>query len=203
MTAHPTETPYHHGNLPDALLGAVGAIVDEVGPADVSLREAARRAGVSHSAPAYHFGDKEGMLSAYCHQGFGLLFRDMQSAYDAALDGSARERMIAIGVAYAQFAMQNRSHFEVMFRSGIDKSIHHEIGEESGQVFGLLLRVIRERMDEGNYPGEDPMQLAVYFWSVAHGFASIVVDGAMPPGLEGFDILSYASGVFDLATREV
>jgi AcrR family transcriptional regulator len=202
MTASHTETPYHHGNLPDALLAAVGEIVDEVGPADVSLREAARRAGVSHSAPAYHFGDKEGLLSAYCHQGFGLLYLEMKSAYEAALDRPARERMIAIGEAYARFAMQNRSHFEVMFRSGIDKSIHHEIGEDNGRVFGLLLEVIGELLEEGHYPGEDPMRLAFYFWSVAHGFASILVDGAMPPGLEDLDVASYARSVFDVATRD-
>jgi AcrR family transcriptional regulator len=189
-------------NAASVIIVAVGEIVDEVGPADVSRREAARRAGVSHAAPAYHFGDKEGLLSAYCHQGFGLLHREVQSAYDAALDGPARERMVTVGVAYARFAMQDRSHFEVMFRSGIDKSIHHEIGEESGHVFGLVLRVIGELMDEGNYPEEDPVRLAVYFWSVAHGFASIAVDGSMPPGFEDFDILSYASGVFDLAARE-
>ena len=68
---------YHHGDLPNALLAAVGDIVEENGVANVSLREAARRAGVSHSAPAHHFGDKEGMLAAFAERGFDILASEM------------------------------------------------------------------------------------------------------------------------------
>ena len=61
---------YHHGDLQNALLQAVGEIIEEKGVGAVSLREAARRAGVSHSAPAHHFGDKIGMLTAFARKGF-------------------------------------------------------------------------------------------------------------------------------------
>ena len=64
---------YHHGNLPEALLVAVDEIVIAQGLGNVSLRAVARRAGVSHSAPAHHFGDKDGLLAAYAAQGFSML----------------------------------------------------------------------------------------------------------------------------------
>ena len=75
-----TTDAYHHGSLPEALLVAVDEIVIAQGLENVSLREAARRAGVSHSAPAHHFGDKDGLLAAYAEQGFSMLADSLEAA---------------------------------------------------------------------------------------------------------------------------
>ena len=98
---------YHHGNLREALLDAVGEILLEKGVGGVSLREAARRAGVSHSAPAHHFGDKLGMLTAFAIRGFELFGASMRKAIASASDPI--EQINAMGLAYIRFAVELRS----------------------------------------------------------------------------------------------
>src|SRR5690242_14296324 len=96
--------PYHHGDLRRALLDAALAQVAEHGPAALSLREVARRAGVSHAAPAHHFGNKAGLLTAIAAEGYHLL---------AAALAAAREFQEQ-GVAYVLFAVDHPAHFAVM-----------------------------------------------------------------------------------------
>jgi AcrR family transcriptional regulator len=71
---------YHHGDLRRALFDALGEAVLEVGPAAVSLRDLARRAGVSHAAPAHHFGGKRGLLTAFAAEGHRLLAQALREA---------------------------------------------------------------------------------------------------------------------------
>src|ERR687888_1062469 len=105
-----TARPYHHGDLRRVLLEAAVEAIGQVGPAAVSLRDLARRAGVSHAAPAYHFGDKAGLLTAVAADGFARLAATLREAYQTT--GSFLE----VGVAYVRFAVTHRAHFEVMFR---------------------------------------------------------------------------------------
>ncbi len=98
---------YHHGDLRRVLLSTAAEAIAESGPAALSLRELARRAGVSHAAPAHHFGDKAGLLTALATQGFDLLADALRQAGDDLLD---------TGVAYVGFAVRHRAHFDVMFR---------------------------------------------------------------------------------------
>ncbi len=102
--------PYHHGHLRAALIAAALEVIAEEGPADLSLRELARRAGVSHAAPAYHFGDKAGLLTVLATEGYGLLADATGSAWRQI--GSFLE----VGVAYVRFATTHPAHFVVMFR---------------------------------------------------------------------------------------
>ncbi len=87
-----TTDAYHHGSLPEALLVAVDEIVIAQGLENVSLREAARRAGVSHAAPAHPVGDKDGLLAAYAEQGFSMLADSLENA----AVGAAGQPMIDI-----------------------------------------------------------------------------------------------------------
>jgi len=82
MPPQPTR-PYHHGDLRPALLRAAVEAIGQVGPAAMSLREVARRAGVSHAAAAYHFGDKAGLLTAVAAQGYRMLTEELRRARDA------------------------------------------------------------------------------------------------------------------------
>ena len=122
---------YHHGDLPNALLATVAEIVAEKGAAKVSLREAARRAGVSHSAPAHHFGNKEGMLAAFAERGFEILRDEMATARQEAAGGSALGGLGAVGAAYVRFAVDRKPYFDVMFRSGIDTRSHEHLHARS------------------------------------------------------------------------
>src|SRR5258708_33699906 len=90
--------PYHHGDLRTALLRAAVEAIGEAGPAAMSLREVARRAGVSHAAAAYHFGDKAGLLTAVAAQGYRMLTEELRGACDAG------RSFLEVGVAYVRVA---------------------------------------------------------------------------------------------------
>ncbi len=190
---------YHHGDLPNALLKAVAEIVEEKGAANVSLREAARRAGVSHSAPAHHFGDKEGMLAAFAERGFEILRREATTALESAAGRSALDRLAAVGAAYVRFAVDHTPYFDVMFRSGIDTPSHEHLYARAANALAVLMSAVDDLISEGGYTEVDPRHLTVYFWSLAHGLASLAVDKSMPPGFDELTIEDYIVGVFGMS----
>src|SRR5947208_17140860 len=101
---------YHHGNLRRVLIDCALAAIAERGAANLSLRDLARRAGVSHAAPAHHFGDKRGLLTAVAAEGYRRL-AGLLGPTDATTPGLAE-----VGVAYVRFAVEERPYFDVMFR---------------------------------------------------------------------------------------
>jgi len=110
-------TSYHHGDLPNALRRAAVEVIDERGLGAFSLREVARRAGVSHTAPAHHFGDVRGLLTSVATEGFDALHRVTAEAVDGVDDvDDPVERLVACGEAYVALARSNPAHCEVMFR---------------------------------------------------------------------------------------
>jgi AcrR family transcriptional regulator len=193
-----TSRPYHHGDLRRALLGAAVEAIGESGPAALSLRDLARRAGVSHAAPAHHFGDKAGLLTALAAEGFALL----ASAVDEARRRSGS--LLEIGVAYVSFAVQHRAHFEVMFRP----ELYHADDAELAAARTKAREVLRAGVsglppagsadlggadaggadaggaDAERLPGVDPATLTgLAAWSIVHGFASLWMGGALPSDL--------------------
>ncbi len=110
-------TSYHHGDLPNALRRAAVEVIDERGLGSFSLREVARRAGVSHTAPAHHFGDMRGLLTSVATEGFDALHQATEHAADGIDDPV--ERLTAIGEAYVTLARSNHAHCEVMFRMDV------------------------------------------------------------------------------------
>src|ERR1700683_623749 len=106
--AMPAKRPYHHVELKQTLLDAAVALIAEVGPQAFTLREVARRAGVSHNAPYRHFKDKEDLLAAVATGGFDRLTRALAAAGPKA---SPLDRLRLSGVAYVDFAMRYPRHF--------------------------------------------------------------------------------------------
>lgn len=194
-TASTTVAVYHHGDLPNALLDAVAVLVEEKGSAAVSLREVARRAGVSHSAPAHHFGDKEGMLAAFGARGYDMLGAAMRDAFVATAGGNAVDRMSAVGVAYVTFAVDHKAYFDVMFRSGLDKEAYEDLRIGGAATFDVLMEAVLALIVEKGIDGADPRIVAMYFWSLAHGLASLVVDGSMPPTMKELPLADCIIGV--------
>src|SRR6266852_2916030 len=112
---------YHHGDLPRALLDAALHIVETQGTQALTLRAAARLAGVSQTAPYRHFANKEAILAAVAEEGFRSLMAAM--AHAAVLADSPLQRLRAVGLAYVTFATHHSSHFRVMFgREMADRS---------------------------------------------------------------------------------
>ncbi len=103
--------PYHHGNLRNALIDAAAAVVDLHGLSALTLREVARRAGVSHNAPYRHFEDRAGLIAAVAADGFHMLIEDLTLASGM----PEKERAAALARAYVRFAEDNPGRFALMF----------------------------------------------------------------------------------------
>ena len=174
------KTTYHHGDLRQALIDGAIALIMEQDVSSLSLREVARRVGVSHAAPYRHFQDKEALLAAVAEEGFiGLteaMNRDIEQTADDPL-----ERLKAAGVAYVQFAIAHPSHYRVMFGRYQGKQAPHPEQAKAGwQAFQVLLKVIEAGQTAGALRTGETMQLAWVAWSTVHGLSILLIDGRLP-----------------------
>jgi AcrR family transcriptional regulator len=163
--------PYHHGDLRRALLAAAVEAITQSGPAAVSLRDLARRTGVSHAAPTHHFGDKAGLLTAVAVEGFELLAVELERAGDDLLE---------VGLAYVRFAAGHRAHFEVMFQPGLYHADAPEVLAARARTRAALSGGLRTVAAGRGELAEAPLAA----WSIVHGFASLWLAGALPDDLE-------------------
>jgi AcrR family transcriptional regulator len=170
-----TARRYHHGNLRQTVLAAAVEAITEVGPAGVSLRDLARRAGVSHAAPAHHFGDKAGLLTAVAAEGYSLLADALEAAQHRTRD------FLEVGVTYVRFAVEHRAHFEVMFRPDLyhpdDPAVLAARQRASNALSGGISSIPSGRA------GPDARIAGVAAWSLVHGFATLWLNGALSPEL--------------------
>ena len=171
----PPTRSYHHGDLRQAVLTAAVGALTESGPAQLSLRDLARRAGVSHAAPAHHFGDKAGLLTAVAAQGYHLLADTLTAAQQSSAD------FLEVGVAYVRFAVDHRAHFEVMFRPDLyhpdDPAVLASRERASNALSGGI-----DSLPSGR-AGPDARIAGVAAWSLVHGFATLWLNHALPPTL--------------------
>jgi AcrR family transcriptional regulator len=165
--------PYHHGDLRSALLAAAESVIGERGVDGFSLRETARRAGVSPAAPAHHFGDARGLLTALAAEAFRK-FGDSLEAADRV--GSRIERLRAQGLAYVRFALDERAKFDLMWRYHLLDRDDPEYRAASSGAYTILDRAARGRPAKPGEQAEIPAAIAA--WSMVHGFARLVLDGA-------------------------
>jgi AcrR family transcriptional regulator len=147
---------YHHGDLRAAVLAAAGKLIEDEGLASLSVREAARRAGVSHNAPYRHFPDREALLAALAADGIAAL--------DKVLNGkSGRE----LGEAYVRFALAHPQRFRLTFMKGEPRATY----ERFASAFA------------GS--GAEAKVAAAAAWGLIHGLASLILDGHLEND-EGF-----------------
>ena len=168
----PPTRPYHHGDLRQAVLTAAVAALAESGPAQLSLRDLARRAGVSHAAPAHHFGDKAGLLTAIAAQGYQLLAEALTAARQRSAD------FLEVGVAYVRFAVEHRAHFEVMFRPDLYHPDDPEVATARQRAADALYGGVGSVAATGR--GPDIPLAGVAAWSLVHGFATLWLNHALP-----------------------
>src|SRR5579859_5082992 len=169
MPTEPTTRPYHHGDLRPALLRAAVEVIGQAGPAAMSLREVARRAGVTHAAAAYHFGDKAGLLTAVAAQGYRILAEELRSARDARLG------LLEMGVAYVRFAVSHRAHFEVMYQPELYHRDDDEVRQARAGTAALLYGSAS--------PDTGQLAAGAAAWSLVHGLATLWLNGNLPPQL--------------------
>lgn len=169
--------PYHHGNLREELLGAAIRLIAEVGPTAFTLREVARRAGVSHNAPYRHFRDRDDLMAAVAAQGFHELTQAMVDA--AAPKTDALERLKSAGIGYVTFALRRPEHFTVMFDAPMSDRKHPD-SPEGKLAFSTLMSFVKDCQDTGRLPARDLHQMALLAWTMVHGIAKLAITGRLP-----------------------
>ena len=161
------------------MLDAALGLVEEEGASALTLRAAARRAGVSQAAPYRHFACKEALLAAVAEEGFRTMGQAMREARAAEGDDPLA-RFRALGLAYVDFAMTHPAHFRVMFgRAAANRSAYPSLQEAAGETFDLLVTAIADCQRAGLVRPGDPVELALAAWSATHGLASLWVDGQL------------------------
>jgi AcrR family transcriptional regulator len=175
--------PYHHGQLRRAVIDAAVKEVEAVGAAGVSMREIARRAGVSHAAPTHHFGSKAGIFTAIATEGFRLAAEAIGaqvSGPNGFLDGA---------VAYTAFALSHPGHFEVMFQPDLYDADDPELVACRNAAFDTLRGSARALVGVGS--ADDVTGLVIAGWSLAHGFATLWLNADLADRL-GTDPVGFA-----------
>lgn len=168
---------YHHGDLRQALIDAALELVAEKDVSSLSLREVARKAGVSHAAPYRHFEDKEALLAAVAEQGFGI-FNDAleQATQDIP---NPLERLEAGFIAYVHYAIVNPSHYRILFGAyGANATeTYPSLATAIKQAFKQFVDTIAQGQNIGTIRPGNPEQLAQAVWALSHGLAMLVIDG--------------------------
>lgn len=150
---------YRHGDLKTAVLSAAGKLIEKEGLAGLSVREAARRAGVSHNAPYRHFPDRDALLAALAAEGFGFLKKAMENQ-------NGRE----MGEAYVRFALEHPQRFRLMFGGQLEFSEYPELRAHAQACLGRLEDAFAGLGSETEFA-----QAAA--WSLVHGLAQLILDG--------------------------
>jgi AcrR family transcriptional regulator len=161
---------YHHGNLPDALRGAAADVIVEKGLGAFSLREVARRAGVSHAAPAHHFGSTRGLLTSLAVEGFTTLHRELVAA--AATESDPVARLTAIGRAYVRVGIEHPAHCEVINREDVIDPDDPDLAVAGGAAYQVLEDTVRAVAEAVN-PELAIDDAARLCWSAMQGLVTL------------------------------
>lgn len=173
MTRKP---PYHHGDLRQALLDSSLALIEEEGLQGLSLREVARRAGVTHQAPYHHFKDRAAILAALADEGFVLLLASMQAEQEKAHRAPGAQ-LAAAGRGYVHFALAHPAHFRLMFRPELCEGAEPSLA--GAAAYGLLVEAVTAVQQGGEAPRREAATQIALCWSAVHGLASLLLDGGM------------------------
>ncbi|MEV0685644.1 TetR/AcrR family transcriptional regulator [Nocardia sp. NPDC050378] len=171
-----TSNTYHHGDLPSALVRAAIELLEENGAAELSLRAAARRAGVSTAAPYRHFADRDALLSAVAAVGFRDLAADLLAA---SAEPRTAQDFSAIALAYIRFALNRPGLFRSMFAEPCDPSSPERIAATTA-IHDYVRSVVRQA-----FPQADEEALATAMWSLVHGLAFLYLNGKFDAAVPG------------------
>jgi AcrR family transcriptional regulator len=169
--------PYHHGDLRGALLQASLELLRHPASGDFTLREIARRAGVSHNAPYRHFRDKDDLLAAIAEQGFERLTAAIQSA--AGKGQTPFQQLQSAGIAYVEFAQAQPEHFSVMFSIDLRESRHVSAKAAAEKCFAELVNLVVASRQAQSPRSVPPETAALVAWTQVHGIAVLALRGQL------------------------
>jgi AcrR family transcriptional regulator len=175
VISDPSRGSYHHGDLHNSLLEAADCLLEQTGAAKLSLREVAKHAGVSHTAPYRHFKNRAALLEAIAIAGFRRLKTLLEQAEASAPDDIVQQ-LRAGGLAYLQVAVNNPEHTRLMF-GGMMK----EVSEDSAlfaaaeDTYDTLYRIIDTGRARGVFGGSDTETVVLAAWSLVHGLTMLIL----------------------------
>jgi AcrR family transcriptional regulator len=169
---------YHHGDLRKQLITATEEIILERGVDGFTLREAARRVGVSPAAPAHHFKDARGLLSEVALLGFQE-FGNALIAADRRGGADPHKRLYEQGLAYVAFALKNPARFQLMFSHSKCDMAYRDLGSVADRSFKVLEDAVRAAasLKPSDEMTPDAYGLLMATWSIVHGFAHLALGG--------------------------
>jgi AcrR family transcriptional regulator len=169
-------TPYHHGDLRRALIDTALAMVTEEGAWNFTLREVARRAGVSHAAPYNHFEDKSALLAEVATLGFQELRRTVETAARRQ-SRSARQAFAGIAAAYVRFGVEHPALYRLMFGAELaDKASQPSLQSAGDAAFAVLTGVLERGQASGQVRRDPVGDQALAAWSLVHGLTTLLMD---------------------------
>lgn len=172
---------YHHGDLYEALVRAGMAIIAEEGPEKFTLRECARRAGVSHAAPKNHFATVDDLAAEISARGFEQFVAELGAAADGAAEQTPDQRLIAMGRAYVAFARRNTPTFLMMFRHAQVFARSEHLQRAAFAAWMQLETAVADVLGPGR---TDAKARAAHVWALVHGIGSLIVDRRFPAGVD-------------------
>ncbi len=177
------KSPYHHGDLKNALIEAGIDILAREGVGALSLRRVARRAGVSHAAPYAHFADKQALVAAISTQGYIKLYQRLQRAIREH-EGDPLRQLVETAWAYVELAVSDSAHFKVTLSGLVEREHDYPaFVEVSQQSLALVVELVRVCQGAGILRPGPPDLLAVSVWGLVHGFAMLILEGQVSHAL--------------------
>ena len=171
-------TAYHHGDLIAALVAAGRALLEEDGIAGLSLRGAARRVGVTQTAPLHHFGNKAGLLAAVAAEGYRELTAIRRETSARVADPAERIREHVR--LYVAFARENRGLFHLMFGHELDRKVSKEITDASQETYQIFAADVKSFVEARGWPKERSALAVATAWAVEHGLANLILNNQVP-----------------------
>jgi AcrR family transcriptional regulator len=201
----PRRSRYHHGNLREALIDATVQLIEEAGVETVSVREAAKRVGVSSGAPFRHFPTKTALLTAVAEQATRLLLDEMTKTLDRCASAAPIERFRALGGAYMRWVTNHPTQFEVVSnRRIIDFAGSKSLQPDNDKIRALMDGVLNEARERGLLRSGDIAAIALAARATAYGVARMYVDGHFAQwGVKDRDAAHAFESVFDLFMRGI
>jgi AcrR family transcriptional regulator len=177
----PEPKPYHHGDLRRVLIGAALELAAEGGPEAVSVREAARRAGVSAGAPFRHFASRDALMTAVAEEAQRRFRAEIETALGAAPVDDPLQRFRSFGLAYLRWAMKNPAHFEII-SSGryFDHDGAAALSRDNAELIALTERMLADASAQGQLRSADLKQVQIAGRALVYGFARMNIDGHFP-----------------------
>jgi AcrR family transcriptional regulator len=192
--------PYHHGDLRRVLIDAALQLVGEGGPDAVSVREAARRAGVSPGAPFRHFPSRDALMNAVAEEAQRRFRAEIMAALSEAPAGDALGRFRCLGLAYLRWAMKNPTHFEIISsRRFFDHDKAADVSRDNAELIDLSESTLAEAFAQGQLRSSDLKRVQIAGRALVYGFARMNIDGHLPRwGVAGAEAERTAEGILDL-----